>query len=105
MISKRLARTVFGTTCLAVLTSPAVAMAAKTSTASSQAAVVRPIAAALTMAIAATSAAFAQSRIGSAAAGTLAERPESATYLIVLEALPEIIVLMGFVIAFLINNG
>jgi len=57
------------------------------------------------MAVSAISAAYAQAKIGSAAAGTLAERPEAATYLIVLEALPEIIVLMGFVIAFMINNG
>jgi V/A-type H+-transporting ATPase subunit K len=60
-------------------------------------------AAGASMCIAAMSAGYAQARIGSAAAGTLAERPEAGTNLIVLQALPEIIVLLGFVIAFMIQ--
>jgi V/A-type H+-transporting ATPase subunit K len=66
-------------------------------------AIAKATAAAVTMSIAAMSAGFAQSKIGAAAAGTLAERPEAGTNLIVITALTEIIVLMGFVIAFMIN--
>jgi len=66
-------------------------------------AIAKAVAAAVTMAIAAMSAGYAQARIGAAAAGTLAERPEAGTNLIVITALTEIIVLMGFVIAFMIN--
>lgn len=58
--------------------------------------------AALVMALSAMSAGYAQAKIGSAGAGTLAERPEAGTNLIVLQALPEIIALLGFAIAFLI---
>ncbi|MBC7265883.1 ATPase [Coriobacteriia bacterium Es71-Z0120] len=54
------------------------------------------------MSVSAFSAAYAQARIGSAGAGTLAERPEVGTNIIVLQALPEIIVLLGFVIAFMV---
>lgn len=43
--------------------------------------------------------AWAQSRIGSSGAGTIAEKPETAVMIIVLEALPETIILFGFVIA------
>ncbi|HEX21548.1 MAG TPA: ATPase [Actinobacteria bacterium] len=46
--------------------------------------------------------AWAQSRIGAAGAGAIAEKPETAPMIIVLEALPETIILFGFVIAFLI---
>jgi len=49
------------------------------------------------LAISAIVAGVAQAKIGSAGAGTLAERPEAGTTLIVLQALPEIIVLLGFV--------
>ena len=62
-------------------------------------------AAGASMCIAAMSAAYAQSKIGAAGAGTLAERPEAGTTLIVLMALPEIIVLLGFVIAFMVGTG
>jgi V/A-type H+-transporting ATPase subunit K len=55
------------------------------------------------MSIAALSAAYAQSKIGSAGAGTLAERPEVAMNIIIMMALPEIIALLGFVIAFMIG--
>jgi V/A-type H+-transporting ATPase subunit K len=50
------------------------------------------------------SAGYAQARIGAAGAGTLAERPEAGTNIIVLQALPEVIVLLGFVIAFMIGT-
>lgn len=58
--------------------------------------------AAIAVAVAAMSAAYAQARIGAAGAGTLAERPEVSIWVVTLQALPEIIVLLGFVIAFLI---
>jgi len=62
----------------------------------------KAIGAALTMSVAALAAGYAQSRIGPAAAGTIAERPEGAVWVIVLMALPEIIVLLGFVAAIMI---
>ena len=48
---------------------------------------------------------YAQAKIGSAAAGTLAERPEVAIWVITLQALPEVIVLLGFVSAIMINTA
>ena len=63
----------------------------------------KAMAAAFAMAVSAWSAGYAQSKIGAAGAGTLAERPEAATMVIVLQALPEVIVLLGFVIAFMIK--
>ncbi|PKQ19421.1 MAG: ATPase [Actinobacteria bacterium HGW-Actinobacteria-6] len=63
----------------------------------------KAIGAAIAMSVCAMSAGYAQAKIGAAGAGTLAERPEVATNIIVLQALPEIIVLLGFVIAFMIN--
>lgn len=62
------------------------------------------IAAAGAMAVSAIMAGYAQAKIGTAAAGTIAERPEAATMLIVLQALPEIIVLLGFVSALIISG-
>ncbi|PKQ15907.1 MAG: ATPase [Actinobacteria bacterium HGW-Actinobacteria-7] len=67
-----------------------------------QATVGKAIGASFAMAMSALAAAYAQAKIGSAGAGTLAERPEVATTLIVLQALPEIIALLGFAIAFMI---
>jgi V/A-type H+-transporting ATPase subunit K len=98
-----------GTTFLAAFAIPAMAFAQDAAAAATKAptpanvSIAKAIAAAVTMAIAAMSAAYAQARIGAAAAGTLAERPEAGTNLIVITALTEIIVLMGFVIAFMIN--
>lgn len=46
--------------------------------------------------------AFAQARIGTAGAGTIAEKPEAAGTIIALEALPELMVVLGFVIAAMI---
>lgn len=59
-------------------------------------------AAALAVGSAGLCTAWAQSRIGSAGADAIAEKPETAPMIIVLEALPETIILFGFVIAFLI---
>ena len=44
---------------------------------------------------------FAQSKIGSAGAGTIAERPETFGYMVVLVAIPETMVILGFVVAVL----
>jgi V/A-type H+-transporting ATPase subunit K len=46
--------------------------------------------------------AYAQARIGSAGAGAIAEKPEVAGMIIALEALPELIVVLGFVVAAMI---
>lgn len=62
------------------------------------------IGAAIAMGASALGAAYAQGKIGSAAAGTLAENPDAGTMLIVLQALPEIIVLLGFVSALIISG-
>lgn len=59
-------------------------------------------AAALAIGIPAVATAWAQSRIGSAGAGALAERPEISGTIIILLAIPETMVILGFVIAFLI---
>jgi V/A-type H+-transporting ATPase subunit K len=86
---------------------PAIALAqnapAETGPVAWQAQVGKAIGAAFAIGISAWSAGYAQSRIGAAGAGTLAERPEAATFVIVLTALPEIVALLGFVMAFLIN--
>jgi V/A-type H+/Na+-transporting ATPase subunit K len=42
---------------------------------------------------------WAQSRIGAAGAGAIAERPETAGSIIILEAIPETLVILGFVVA------
>ena len=107
MISKRLARwMVAGVALLGFALVPAVAFAQEATPAAStawQAAVGKAMAAALAMSVSALSAGYAQAKIGSAGAGTLAERPEAATMVIVRQALPEVIVLLGFVIAFMIK--
>ncbi len=58
--------------------------------------------AALAFGFGAIGTAWAQSRIGSAGAGAIAEKPELAGSIIILEALPETMVILGFVIAAMI---
>lgn len=65
----------------------------------------KPLGAALAIGLSALSAGWAQSRIGSAGQGTLAERPEERIWVVTLTALPEIIVLLGFVMAILIAQS
>lgn len=48
--------------------------------------------------------AWAQSAIGVAAMGVIAEKPEQAGKLIIWLAIPETIVIFGFIIAFLLTN-
>lgn len=59
-------------------------------------------AAALAVGIPALATAWAQSRIGAAGAGTLAEKPELTATVIILLAIPETMVILGFVVAAMI---
>ena len=59
-------------------------------------------AAALAIGLTAIATALAQSRIGSAGAGTIAEKPEMSGTIIILLAIPETMVILGFVIATMI---
>ncbi|MBI5970432.1 MAG: ATPase [Deltaproteobacteria bacterium] len=59
-------------------------------------------AAAIAIAIPALAAGWAQSKIGAAGAGALAEKPELSGTIIILVAIPETIVLLGMVVAYLI---
>ncbi len=61
-----------------------------------------PVGAALAFVGGAIGTAWAQSRIGPAGAGTIAERPETGGVIIVLEAIPETLVILGFVVAAMI---
>ena len=63
------------------------------------------LAAALAVGLPAISTAWAQSRIGPAAAATLAEKPELSATAIILVAIPETMVILGFVVAVLILLG
>lgn len=63
------------------------------------------LSAALAVAIPAVATAWAQSRIGAAAAATLAEKPELSATAIILVAIPETMVILGFVVAVLILLG
>jgi V/A-type H+-transporting ATPase subunit K len=60
------------------------------------------IAAAAAIAIPALATAWAQSRIGPAMAASMAEKPELTTTAIILIAIPETMVILGFVVAALI---
>jgi len=106
MIKNRLARWVFGSTFVLTMMIPAIALAQEAAPASEdwQTNVGKAMAAGLAMGFSALGAGYAQAKIGSAGAGTLAERPEVAIWIITLQALPEIIVLLGFVSAIMING-
>ncbi len=107
MIKSKLAIRMFVATFFGMFLIPAVAFAAEEAPAAGevpwQTSAAKALAAGMAMSVSAFSAGYAQSKIGAAAAGTLAERPEVSIWLIVLQALPEIIVLLGFVIAFMIK--
>ncbi len=60
------------------------------------------LAAAVAIAVPALATAWAQSRIGSAGAGAMAEKPELSGLVIIMIAIPETMVILGFVIGFLI---
>ena len=58
-----------------------------------------PIGAAIAFGAGAIGTGIAQSKIGSAGAGTIAERPETFGNMVVLVAIPETMVILGFVVA------
>jgi V/A-type H+-transporting ATPase subunit K len=60
------------------------------------------LSAALAIGIPALATAWAQSRIGPAAAASLAEKPQLSTTVIILLAIPETMVILGFVVSILI---
>ena len=103
---KKAAKLVFGTAFLATLTGTATAFAAEAAAAPAdwRVSCAKAIAAGLAMSVSALAAGYAQAKIGSAGAGTLAERPEVSIWVITLQALPEVIVLLGFVSAIMING-
>ncbi|HEY6106979.1 MAG TPA: ATPase [Anaeromyxobacteraceae bacterium] len=63
------------------------------------------LAAALAVGISAFATAWVQSRIGAAGAGALAEKPELRGTVIMMLAIPETLVILGFVVALLILTG
>jgi len=63
---------------------------------------VKAIAAGIAMGLSGLGTGIAQSRIGAAGCGLIAERPEQAGMAIVLLAIPETVVILGFVIAAMI---
>jgi len=67
--------------------------------------VLMAFAAALAIGLPALATAWAQSKIGSAGAGTLAEKPELSATVIIMIAIPETMVILGFVIAAMILFG
>lgn len=106
MMDKRLTKVLSAGVFLTALAVPAMAFAAETGVTSVpwQQVAAKAIAAGMAMGLSALGAAYAQAKIGSAGAGTLAERPEVAIWVITLQALPEVIVLLGFVSAIMINT-
>jgi V/A-type H+-transporting ATPase subunit K len=63
---------------------------------------VNALAAALAVAIPALATAWAQSRIGPAIAASMAEKPELSTVAVLMIAIPETMVILGFVVAMVI---
>lgn len=60
------------------------------------------LSAAMAVAIPALATGWAQSRIGPAAAATLAEKPEMSVTVVLLIAIPETVAILGFVVSVLI---
>ncbi|GAB4271329.1 MAG: hypothetical protein Kow0092_26020 [Deferrisomatales bacterium] len=60
------------------------------------------LAAALAVGLSALATGYAQSRIGAAGVGAIAEKPEVSGFVIVLVAIPETMVILGFVVAAMI---
>ncbi len=61
-----------------------------------------PIGAGLAVGLAAIGTGFAQARIGSAGAGVIAEKPDMVGIMILLLAIPETMVILGFAVAAII---
>lgn len=64
---------------------------------------IKNISSALAIGLTGIATGYAQSRIGSAAVGGIVEKPESFGLLVVIMALPELIVILGFAVAFLLK--
>lgn len=62
------------------------------------------LAAALAIGVGAIGVAIAQAAIGSAGAGTLAERPAAFGQILIYLVIPETLIIFAFVIAFFLNN-
>ena len=60
------------------------------------------ISAALVMALSAMATAWAQSKIGTAGAASLAEKPEMSATVIIMIAIPETMTILGFVVAMML---
>ncbi len=108
-MDKRLARWMFGSAFMTALVLPAMAFAQEAAAEGGaqedwRVLSARAASAGLAMGLSALAAGYAQAKIGSAGAGTLAERPEVSIWIITLQALPEVIVLLGFVSAILISG-
>jgi len=106
MISKRLKKYLFLSTFLGVLLVPALAFAQDAAATGpvTIGAGIKVVGAALAMGMSALGAGWAQAKIGSAGQGTLAERPEERVFVLVLTALPEVIALLGFVMAIILKG-
>ena len=63
------------------------------------------LAAALAVALSALATAWVQSRIGSAGTGAIAEKPELRGIVILMLAIPETLVILGFVVSMLLLFG
>jgi V/A-type H+-transporting ATPase subunit K len=63
------------------------------------------IAAAFAVGVPALATAWAQSKIGAAGSATMAEKPELSATVIILVAIPETMVILGFVVAVMILLG
>ena len=63
------------------------------------------IGAALAIGLGAIGVGIAQASIGSAGAGTLAERPEAFGQILIYLVIPETLIIFGFVIAFFLNGA
>ncbi|MCX6696543.1 MAG: ATPase [Methanoregula sp.] len=61
-----------------------------------------PIGAGIAFGLGALGTGIAQSKIGSAGAGTIAEKPETFGLMVILVAIPETLVILGFVVATMI---
>lgn len=67
--------------------------------------IIMAFAAALAIGLPAIATGWAQSKIGAAGAGSLAEKPELSGTIIILVAIPETMVILGFVVAVIILLG
>lgn len=105
---KRVTKLLFGSTFAATMLVPMVALAEEAAAAQAtdvawQVPAFKAMSAGAAMGLSALGAGYAQAKIGSAGAGTLAERPEVSIWVITLQALPEVIVLLGFVSSIMLS--